>query len=111
MTEKKTNRVKVSFTDKELAKLKLEYMNSRFNSFSRFLNHKTTNRFFMVNKEKFSEVFSKLSRIGNDINQIAKSFNDVTIDKKELDLTPFKDLKELISDLKKVDDFILAEHK
>lgn len=109
MNDKIKNRVQVGYTDSELAKLKLEYSKTTFSSFSKFLNYKTTNRFFITSEENFSKVFMDLSKIGRNMNQIAKAFNDVTATKYDVDFSVLEELKNTISEIKAFQKNLLSQ--
>jgi len=97
----------VGFTDKEFSDLKNEYLNSNFNSFSRFCNSKLTNSYFLVNEKSFANLFIELSKIGNNLNQISKTLNSVQYDFSEIDFDIIIELKTLIQEIKNYQNFLL----
>lgn len=109
MKEKINKRVLVGFTQSELTKLKLEYSNTNFNSFSRFMNHKLTNKYFINNEKNFAKIFFDLGKIGSNLNQIAKQINDVTIRVKKIDFQSFEELRNLIYEVKQLRKYLSTE--
>lgn len=104
---KRTNRVVVDLSDKELKRLKERLKDYRSTNRSEFIRESILNNYIIINDDtNLRELVYEVNRIGNNINQLTRLANQ----NKKIEAEEIKGLKKQIEEVRSLVFHSLMKH-